>query len=430
MGYCAGMRHTSLLSLTVLLLSLAMPALAVDVDTADLDGDGLANAQEDSNGNGQVDEGETDPLRADTDNGGESDGSEVRFGRDPLDGSDDLSADPDGDGLPNGLEAVRGTDPKNADSDGDGVNDKDDPFPLEKAFKTDVDQDGIADEWEATHGLSAATAVDALLDPDSDGVNNREEFVADTNPRAADTDRDGIPDGEEVRTGSDPDESLCLSYDDANQTTFADVGGHFAETGILHLSGVRTGAAQLAVVGGYQSGAVRVYLPDRPVTRLEFLKMALLSSCIDLQEATVGEGLPFADMAEILEESASADQILRQRLVKTGVFHDIVRGYEADNTFHPDMPIARSEALKMLLSASRLLHLQMSDSGAMTFSDVPTGSWFEPVVRLGAALGIVQGYTDGTFGPDRAITRGEAALIILRAIKANPSVNGEVVPAS
>lgn len=422
------MRRAVLLSLAILLLPLAVPAAAVDVDTADLDGDGLANLQEDKNENGKADSGETDPLRADTDNGGESDGSEVRFGRNPLDPTDDLSADPDNDGLPNGLEAVRGTDPKTADTDGDGAGDAVDPFPLERAFKADADKDGIADEWETQHGFSPAAAVDALLDTDSDGVNNREEFVADTDPRAADTDRDGIPDGEEVEAGSDPDESLCLAYQDASMTAFADVAGHFAETGVLRLSGVRAGAAQLAIVGGYQSGAVRVYLPNRPVTRLEFLKMALLSSCIDLQEAAVGEGLPFADMAEILTPSSSSDEILRQRLVKTGVFHGIVRGYEEDNTFHPDLPIARSEALKMLLSASRLSTLQLGGTGATTFSDVPAGSWYEPVVRLGAALGIVQGYDDGTFGPDRAITRAEAALIILRAIKANPSVNGEVVP--
>lgn len=424
------MRRFALLSLAVLLLPLATPALAIDVDTGDLDGDGLANLQEDKNENGKVDSGETDPLQADTDDGGESDGSELRFGRNPLDGTDDLSGDPDGDGLPNGLEAVRGTDPRNSDTDGDGVGDNTDPFPLEKAFKTDADKDGIADEWETAQGFSPTAAVDALLDADSDGVNNREEFVADTDPRAADTDRDGIPDGDEVQAGSDPDESLCLSYADADMTDFADVAGHFAQTGVLRLSGVRTGAARLAIVGGYQSGALRVYLPDRPVTRLEFLKMALLSSCIDLQEATVGEDLPFADMAEILTASASADEILRQRLVKTGVFHGIVRGYAEDNTFHPDMPIARSEALKMLLSASRLSNLQLSGTGTLAFSDVPADSWFEPVVRLGAALGIVQGYADGTFGPDRAITRGEAALIILRAIKANPSVNGEVVPAN
>ncbi len=424
------MRRPLALLAVVLLLPLPGTTFALDVDVSDLDGDGLANLQEDVNDNSIVDTGETSPLRADSDGGGESDGSEVRYGRNPLKGDDDFSADPDGDGLPNGLEMQRGTNPQVSDTDGDGVSDKDDPFPLEKAFRTDIDHDGIADEWERANGFMPTTAADADLDADSDGVSNREEFVSDTDPRDTDTDRDGVPDGQEVQAGTDPDESLCLIYTTEGQTAFADITGHFAESGIRQLSGVRAAASQMAIIGGYQDGIDRVYLPNREVTRLEFLKMALLSSCIALREATVGEALPFADMTEVLAADASSDEILRQRLVKTGVLHSIIRGYEADNGFHPDMPVARAEALKMLLNASRLDQVSVSASGATVFSDVPADAWYVDVVRQGAALGIIEGYGDGTIRPTQSITRGEAALIILRAIRTNPGVNGEVLPAA
>ncbi len=421
------MRRFTHLVLAFSLVASPLSALAVTVDVSDLDGDGLANLQEDVNENNKVDTGETDPLRADTDGGGESDGSERKYGRNPLKGEDDYSADPDSDGLPNGLEVQRGTDATVSDTDGDGVSDKDDPFPLEKTFKTDADHDGIADEWEIAHGFKTNAAVDADLDADSDGITNREEFVADTDPRSDDTDRDGIPDGEEVAEGSDPAESLCLSFAESNITRFGDIFGHFAEEGIYQLSGLRVSATQQAIIGGYASDSGRIYLPDRPVTRLEFLKMALLGSCISLEPAVVGEALTFSDMTEVLDIDASLDDILRQRLVKTGVLHGIIRGYEEDNSFHPDMPIARAEALKMLLSASRLNDIVMSGSGT-TFSDISSADWFDGVVRQGAALGIVQGYNDGTFGPAKPITRAEAALIILRAIRINPGVNGEVLP--
>ncbi|MBI2170356.1 MAG: hypothetical protein HYU28_12785, partial [Actinobacteria bacterium] len=77
----------------------------------DPDGDGLINVDEQGLG--------TDPLRADSDGDGLSDGEEVMiFGTDPR------SADSDGDGLDDGEEVMTfGTDPLRADSDGDGLSD-------------------------------------------------------------------------------------------------------------------------------------------------------------------------------------------------------------------------------------------------------------------------------------------------------------------
>ncbi|MCK6502029.1 FG-GAP-like repeat-containing protein, partial [Myxococcota bacterium] len=68
----------------------------------------------------------TDPLDADTDDGGREDGDEVLSdGTDPLEPSDDL-ADSDGDGLTDWAEEeVWGTDPLDADSDDDGLSDGD-----------------------------------------------------------------------------------------------------------------------------------------------------------------------------------------------------------------------------------------------------------------------------------------------------------------
>ncbi len=67
----------------------------------------------------------TDPLDADTDDGGRSDGAEVNDdGTDPLDGHDDLQ-DSDGDGLTDAEELDLGTDPFDTDSDDGGVSDGD-----------------------------------------------------------------------------------------------------------------------------------------------------------------------------------------------------------------------------------------------------------------------------------------------------------------
>ena len=70
--------------------------------------------------------GATDPLDADTDDGGTQDGTEVLAdGTNPVfgNGGDDAAADPDNDGLSNAQEALLGTDPDDPDTDDDGLDD-------------------------------------------------------------------------------------------------------------------------------------------------------------------------------------------------------------------------------------------------------------------------------------------------------------------
>ncbi|MBU1911743.1 S-layer homology domain-containing protein, partial [Patescibacteria group bacterium] len=54
---------------------------------------------------------------------------------------------------------------------------------------------------------------------------------------------------------------------------------------------------------------------------------------------------------------------------------------------------------------------------AQLLSDVETGSWYEPAVVRMQELGILQGYSDGTFKPKKAVTRAELAVVMDRAIQ-------------
>lgn len=408
--------------LLVLLLALPAPAFGQAVSTADMDGDGLTNAEEDQNQNGTVDARETDPFKADTDGGGEADGSEKKGGRDPFDPQDDMTNDRDSDGLVNGQELEIGTDTVNSDTDGDGVNDSKDPFPLEKEFTKDVDRDGMADEWETANGLSPFVTDDAALDTDSDGLTNREEFILNTDPKRMDTDRDGIDDGREEAAGSDPEESPCLAYG-AEGEAQADMEGHWAAGYVDALT--RTTSAGQTIVQGYAlEDGRREFRPEQPVTRFEFLKMALLGGCVALKEDFAGATLPFSDTADD-PAATEADRLLRKRVLFTASSHGIVQGY-ADGTFRPNAPVSRAEALSILMRASRLQ--QPATATGVVLKDVPAEAWFSPAVRLAVSLGVVRGYPDGTFGPERSITRAEAAALIARTMVRNPGVNGDVLP--
>ena len=54
----------------------------------------------------------------------------------------------------------------------------------------------------------------------------------------------------------------------------------------------------------------------------------------------------------------------------------------------------------------------------ISFSDVSEADWFAPYVTWASLSGIVNGYDDGTFAPNREITREQMALILVRYCEA------------
>ena len=186
----------------------------------DPDRDGVPTTVEDANGNGVVDEGETDPHDADSDDDGVPDG-EDGYVDTSGDGVPDTLRDGDGDGAPDALDPDRdddglhdgtelgvtvatapadtdqtsanfvpdadpasGTDPDRRDSDEDGCFDGEE----------DADHNGRVDEGES----DPVTAGDCVLDPDDDGLpTGVERSVTGTDPLDADTDDDGVLDGDD-----------------------------------------------------------------------------------------------------------------------------------------------------------------------------------------------------------------------------------------
>lgn len=51
---------------------------------------------------------------------------------------------------------------------------------------------------------------------------------------------------------------------------------------------------------------------------------------------------------------------------------------------------------------------------ALSFADVADGTWYTEAVRWASAAGIVDGYGDGAFGPDDAVTREQLAAMLYR----------------
>ncbi|MCA9370787.1 MAG: S-layer homology domain-containing protein [Candidatus Peregrinibacteria bacterium] len=410
-----------------ILIFLALPLSAAaqfSQNTNDYDGDGLLNSEEDTNGDGIVNTGETDPFNADTDSGGEADGAEMQAGRDPLDRTDDITYDLDNDGLTNGQEDLLGTDRALQDTDGDGINDKDDPFPLQKEYRQDSDSDGLPDEYEIEQNLARDKRSDAEEDADNDGLTNLDEFTYGTDIFAEDTDQDGTTDGEEVRLGSDPLENPCLFHAGPSDTLH-DIEGHWSKAFVTVLSEMKAGENGPRIIKGYWTENGAMFQPDREISRYELLKIALLSSCIN-PVMSEDNSLEFSDVRKSLRPHENEDVIAKRDIIYAAAQKGIVEGYP-DGTFQPDAPVNRAEALKILLTATKLQPFDDLDY-SNRFSDVEKSDWFSSYIETALSYDFISGYDDGTFKPGQAITRAEASKIVVYMMISNPRVNGYVVP--
>ena len=99
--------------------------------------------------------------------------------------------------------------------------------------------------------------------------------------------------------------------------------------------------------------------------------------------------------------------------------HMGVLGGYSDGTFRPNAPITRAEFAKIAVSFS-----QANGSAVYSyFTDVKTTDWFAPYVTTAKDSGLIEGYSDGSFKPENRITRAEACAIVNRVLGRKPSKN-------
>jgi hypothetical protein len=181
------------------------------------------------------------------------------------------------------------------------------------------------------------------------------------------------------------------------EPVFTDVSG-----GVWYYDTVMR-ARDLGLVGGYPDGSFR---PGAQVSYAEFLKMAAGNS----------ERLPGGHWA-------------------SGIFADArSRGLFSAADFSAsqlDAPIPRKHMA--LVSANLLREAEKVPAGShgeavpqAGFTDVGSADRYEYYVSICAAAGIIGGYPDGSFRPDKGLTRAEAAAVCVRLYDA---LNGSAAAA-
>lgn len=155
-------------------------------------------------------------------------------------------------------------------------------------------------------------------------------------------------------------------------------------------------AVKTPFISGYGQNT---FLPEKNVTRAEFLSMVVNALTDFDPEADYSGTFTFDDVEE--------DQWYAP-YVAYAKKNDIIAGY-VDNTCKPNNPITRAEAANITY---RALHLTSSATQS-SYEDVDsTIRWAIPAIQALSERKILSGYEDGTFRPQKNITRAEAVKIV------------------
>ena len=90
-----------------------------------------------------------------------------------------------------------------------------------------------------------------------------------------------------------------------------------------------------------------------------------------------------------------------------------VIGGYTDGTFKPEKTVTRAEMATMIVNA---LGIPVKGGAATQFSDVPASHWASGFISYAASVGFIAGYTDGTFQPEKTVSYNEAITMIVAAL--------------
>jgi PKD repeat protein len=142
-------------------------------------------------------------------------------------------------------------------------------------------------------------------------------------------------------------------------------------------------------------------LPDQKVTRAELVKMVMEATDVSQY------GHSFVGYFDDVTNTDWFDSY-----VEVAYEEELVSGYP-DGLFWPNSSVNRAEATKIILTA---FGADISDYSSGTFPDVSGTDWFGDYVGTAQELGLLNGHSDGSFHPDWPMTRGEASKVIALAM--------------
>ena len=156
-----------------------------------------------------------------------------------------------------------------------------------------------------------------------------------------------------------------------------------------------------AYIFGYDDGTFR---PDKNMSRAE--AAAIFARLISEQKGEKISGK--SSFNDVSKNEWYSDYI--GYLSKYG----IIKGY-SNSTFRPDDNVSRAEFVAMTVRFNSLFNDVKKGSYTVKYTDVATNYWAYSDVAYAKHAGWLNGYADGTFKGDNAITRAEVVTVVNKA---------------
>ncbi len=156
-----------------------------------------------------------------------------------------------------------------------------------------------------------------------------------------------------------------------------------------------------AYIFGYNDGTFR---PDNNMSRAE--AAAIFARLISEQKGEKISGK--SNFNDVSKNEWYSDYI--GYLSKYG----IIKGY-SNSTFRPDDNVSRAEFVAMTVRFNSLFNDVKKGSYTVKYTDVATNYWAYSDVAYAKHAGWLNGYADGSFKGDNAITRAEVVTVVNRA---------------
>lgn len=164
-----------------------------------------------------------------------------------------------------------------------------------------------------------------------------------------------------------------------------------------------------AYIVGYGNGEVR---PQNNITRAEVATIFFRLLTDDVRDENLTKTNRYSDVAATSWYNTA---------VSTLSSMGIITGYP-DGTFRPNAAITRAE-----FAAITARFDNDGDKTAAKFSDI-ANHWAKDEISIAYNNSWITGYPDGTFGPQRDITRAETMTLVNRVLNRQPETEDDLLP--